>query len=115
MVFQYDIKKRPSPVIVYLANPNHKIIRTLSGITKAYFHPSLLDIWEIDFEVDKYLVSDTGKRFINPLYDKLSLLMELKIENLGWFRIDEMPEERQSGERVYKTFTAYAYETTLTD
>lgn len=115
MIFQYDIKKRPSPVIVYLANPNHKIIRTLSGITKAYFHPSLLDIWEIDFEVDKYLVSDTGKRFINPLYDKLSLLMELKIENLGWFRMDEMPEEHQSGDRTYKSFKAYGYETTLTD
>lgn len=115
MIFQYDIKKRPSPAIIYLANPNHKNIRTLSGITKARLKPSLLDIWEIDFEVDKYLVSDTGKRFINPLYDKLSLLMELKIENLGWFRIDEMPEEHQSGERIYKTFTAYGYETTLTD
>ena len=115
MVFQYDIRNRPSPVIVYLANPNHKIIRTLSGITKARFKPSLLDIWEIDFEVDKYLVSDTGKRFINPLYDKLSLLMELKIENLGWFRIDEMPEEHQSGDRTYKSFKAYGYETTLTD
>lgn len=115
MIFQYDIKKRPSPAIIYLANPNHKIIRTLSGITKARLKPSLLDIWEIDFEVDKYLVSDTGKRFINPLYDKLSLLMELKIENLGWFRIDEMPEEHQSGERIYKSFTAFGYETTLTD
>lgn len=115
MVFQYDIRKRPSPAIIYLANPNHKIIRTLSGITKARLKPSLLDIWEIDFEVDKYLVSDTGKRFINPLYDKLSLLMELKIENLGWFRIDEMPEEHQSGDRTYKSFKAYGYETTLTD
>lgn len=115
MIFQYDIKKRPSPAIIYLANPNHKNIRTLSGITKARLKPSLLDIWEIDFEVDKYLVSDTGKRFINPLYDKLSLLMELKIENLGWFRIDEMPEEHQSGDRTYKSFKAYGYETTLTD
>lgn len=115
MVFQYDIRKRPSPAAIYLANPNHKIIRTLSGITKARLKPSLLDIWEIDFEVDKYLTNDIGKRYINPLYDKITLLMELKVSDLGWFRIDEMPEEHQSGERVYKSFKAYGYETTLTD
>lgn len=115
MMFQYDIKKRPSPAIIYLANPNHKIIRTLSGITKARLKPSLLDIWEIDFEVDKYLTNDIGKQYINPLYDKITLLMELKVSDLGWFRIDEMPEEHQSGERVYKSFKTYGYETTLTD
>lgn len=115
MVFQYDIRNRPSPAIIYLANPNHKIIRTLSGITKARLKPSLLDIWEIDFEVDKYLTNDIGKQYINPLYDKITLLMELKVSDLGWFRIDEMPEEHQSGERVYKSFKTYGYETTLTD
>lgn len=115
MVFQYDIRNRPSPAIIYLANPNHKIIRTLSGITKARLKPSLLDIWEIDLEVDKYLTNDIGKRYVNPLYDRITLLMELKVSDLGWFRIDEMPEEHQSGERVYKSFKAYGYETTLTD
>ena len=115
MIFQYDIRKRPFPVKFYLANPNHKIIRTLSGITKARLKPSLLDIWEIDFEVDKYLINDIGKQFINPLYDKLTLLMEIKVDNLGWFRIDRIPEERQSGERIYKSFTAFGYETTLND
>lgn len=100
---------------MYLSKPNKKIITPLNGVEKAHLKVSLYDIWEINFEVDKYITTRTGKIQKNPSYDKISHSMEISVENIGWFRINSYPEEQYSNGRWYKTFTAYGYETTLQD
>lgn len=100
---------------MYLSKPNKKIITPLNGVEKARLKVSLYDIWEINFEVDKYITTRTGKIQKNPSYDKISHSMEISVENIGWFRINSYPEEQYSNGRWYKTFIAYGYETTLQD
>ena len=100
---------------MYLSKPNKKIITPLNGVEKAHLKVSLYDIWEINFEVDKYITTRTGKIQKNPSYDKISHSMEISVENIGWFRINSYPEEQYSNGRWYKTFIAYGYETTLQD
>ena len=114
MYFDYDfLKTRPTKM--YLSKPNKKIITPLNGVEKAHLKVSLYDIWEINFEVDKYITTRTGKIQKNPSYDKISHSMEISVENIGWFRINSYPEEQYSNGRWYKTFIAYGYETTLQD
>lgn len=110
MFFEYDLNGSPLPHKFYLARPNQHIIKPLSGIVSARLTAKLNDIWEIDFEVDKYL-----DQRLNPLYERLISFMEIKVDGLGWFRINSMPTEIDDGSRIYKTFTAYGYETTLQD
>lgn len=114
MYFDYDILKA-RPTKMYLSKPNKKIITPLNGVKKAHLKVSLYDIWEINFEVDKYITTRTGKIQKNPSYDKISHSMEISVEKIGWFRINSYPEEQYSNGRWYKTFTAYGYETTLQD
>lgn len=114
MYIDYDfLKTRPTKM--YLSKPNKKIITPLNGVEKAHLKVSLYDIWEINFEVDKYITTRTGKIQKNPSYDKISHSMEISVENIGWFRINSYPEEQYSNGRWYKTFIAYGYETTLQD
>ena len=86
------------------------MLRPLTGIVSAKLTAHLNDIWEIDFEIDSVL---DGKA--NPIYGKLHQYMEIKVDTLGWFRIDETPTEYYSDGRQYKTFTAVGYESSLQD
>ena len=110
-----DKRERKSKLRFYIASPNAKIKRGLLGVNKAQLKACLNDIWEISFEVDKYITSRVGTKKKNPIYDMLSLSMEIMIDKLGWFRINDEPREIFDGSRWYKTFTAYGYETTLQD
>lgn len=108
-------RERKTKLRFYIASPNAKIKRGLLGVNKAQLKAYLNDIWEISFEVDKYITSRIGTKKKNPIYDMLSLSMEIMVDKLGWFRINNEPRESFDGERWYKTFTAYGYETILQD
>lgn len=101
---------------MYIARINRKTLRNLSGVESAKIKPRLNDIWEIQYEVNKYITDRTGKIKLNPVYNLLTHSMEIKVENIGWFRINTTPQESYSSDgRCYKSFTAYGYETTLQD
>lgn len=116
MLFKYNAYKQPEPSRIYLALPNRKIINSLFGVVSAKFHPQLRNIWEIDFEIDATIITDTGETMENSIFSKVNQYMEINVENIGWFRINEQPKEYLTDQgRRYKTFTAYGYETTLQD
>lgn len=112
MYLNFDFFEHISQPNIYIGNPNRKIIKPLIGIRNARLKVSLFDIWEIDFEVDKYY----DNRKLNPIYEQITHSMEVHVDTIGWFRINSYPVEHyDTNGRIYKTFTAYGYETTLID
>lgn len=101
---------------MYIAKPNWKTQRNLGGIESAKLRAYLNDIWEIQFDVNKYMTNRKGQIKENPAYQLLEHSNEIMVDNLGWFRINAKPNESYSNDgRWHKLFTAYGYETTLQD
>lgn len=116
MIFKYNAYKQTEPLRMYLGRPGRKTIGSLIGTQSAKFHPQLRNIWEIEFEVDSTFIDDTGRIQDNPIFSKINQYMEIDIETIGWFRINQHPQELlDDNGRYYKKFTAYGYETTLQD
>lgn len=116
MIFKYNAYKQTEPLRMYLGRPGRKTIGSLIGAETAKFHPQLRNIWEVEFEVDSKYTDDTGKIRENPIFSKINQYMEIDIETIGWFRINQHPQELlDDNGRYYKKFTAYGYETTLQD
>lgn len=116
MIFKYNAYKQTEPLRMYLGRPGRKSIGSLIGVETAKFHPQLRNIWEVEFEVDSKYTDDTGKIQENPIFSKINQYMEIDIETIGWFRINQHPQELlDDNGRYYKKFTAYGYETTLQD
>lgn len=101
-----------SPTEIYIARANQHIIGRLN-CNSAKITMNLLDIWELDIEVDKLLQPNV----YNKHYGKIQQYMEIYVKEIGWFRINGEPEEHfdYASGRIYKTFTAYGYETQLQD
>lgn len=116
MIFKYNAYNQTEPLRMYLGRPGRKTIGSLIGVETAKFHPQLRNIWEVEFEVDSKYTDDTGKIQENPIFSKINQYMEIDIETIGWFRINQHPQELlDDNGRYYKKFTAYGYETTLQD
>lgn len=116
MIFKYNAYKQTEPLRMYLGRPGRKTIGSLIGVETAKFHPQLRNIWEVEFEVDSKYTDDTGKIQENTIFSKINQYMEIDIETIGWFRINQHPQELlDDNGRYYKKFTAYGYETTLQD
>ena len=116
MIFKYNAYKQTEPLRMYLGRPGRKTMGSLIGVETAKFHPQLRNIWEVEFEVDSKYTDDTGKIQENPIFSKINQYMEIDIETIGWFRINQHPQELlDDNGRYYKKFTAYGYETTLQD
>ena len=116
MIFKYNAYKQTEPLRMYLGRPGRKTIDSLIGVKTSKFHPQLRNIWEVEFEVDSKYTDDTGKIRENPIFSKINQYMEIDIETIGWFRINQHPQELlDDNGRYYKKFTAYGYETTLQD
>lgn len=116
MIFKYNAYKQTEPLRMYLGRPGRKTINSLIGVETAKFHPQLRNIWEVEFEINSMYTDDTGKIQKNPIFPKINQYMEIDIETIGWFRINQHPQELlDDNGRYYKKFTAYGYETTLQD
>ena len=105
------IRHQAVPANIYIARGNRHLIGKLL-CSSARYHGQLLDISEVEITVDKYI---NQKK--NPRYDLVRQYMEIYIPKIGWFRINEMPEEQidyKTGQTT-KTFTASSYETQLQD
>lgn len=101
-----------TPHEIYLARVNQHIIGRINP-NYAKLHAMLNDIWTIDIEIDKYTVSDKKNKY----YDSIKQYMELYIKDIGWFRINEEPEEKEdyTSGKISKRFTVYGYEIQLQD
>lgn len=116
MFFEIELNKKIKSPRIYIAKPNMETQRNLAGVETAKLRAYLNDIWEIQFDVSKYITNRKGQIKENPAYSLLTHSNEIKIDTLGWFRINTEPTENYSSDgRWYKTFTAYGYETTLQD
>lgn len=105
------IRQQTVPAKIYIARGNRHLIGKLLCSSVRY-HGQLLDISEVEITIDKYI---NQKK--NPRYDLVRQYMEIYIPKIGWFRINEMPEEQidyKTGQTT-KTFTASSYETQLQD
>ena len=103
------------PAEFSVAIPRHKIVSPLLGVVTSYLTMELRDVWKIDFEVDKY-ISIKEETQLNSSYQYLIAGCEIYLEGVGWFRVDDPPEETEDIDgRVYLSFTAYGYETVLQD
>lgn len=110
MIFDYNQYKQAQPAKMHLALPGNKIIKPLYGIEHARLKAHLNDIWQIDYEIDSIVDGEE-----NPIFKRINQYMEIYVDNIGWFRIDETPQESYSDGRYIKTFVANGYETTLQD
>ena len=93
---------------IQIAAPVEQIKIPLSGIAYANMTENLRDLWSIEVEVDKYIDGE-----INPSYDYILPLMQIYVEDYGWFILPVPPEEHDDGNRVYKDFTIYSIEQQL--
>lgn len=106
------IQNRATPCDIYLAKANRHLIGKLD-VRNAKLNARLLDISELSVSVSQYNINRQENKYYNCLHQ----FMELYIPDVGWFRINEKPEESidyTTGTYI-KNFTAYSYETQLQD
>lgn len=105
------IREQATPMDIYLSKSNHHLLGKLQ-CSNVQYHGQLLDISEVTISVDKYV-----NQKIDTYYDSLLPYMEIYIPSIGWFRINEPPEESidYTTGQTQKTFTAMSYETQLQD
>ena len=95
---------------IYLCDPANNVIAELNGLVTdtAEYSNHTKDYRTLTCEVDKYITVD-GEQIVSSGYDQLAVNMQLLIENIGYFQLQQ-PEENNDGIREYKTLTAYSCE-----
>ena len=106
----YDKYNRAESSNIYIAQPGHHILGCLNGIDpeSCELKINLIDPDELSFDVYQ-MVDDEYTAY----YDYVDILMEIYVDGLGWFFINESPELHHDGVKEYKTVTAQGYEITL--
>lgn len=106
----YDKFGRAESSNIYIAQPGHHKLGCLNGIDpdSCELKINLIDPDELSFDVYQ-MVNDEYTAY----YDYVDILMEIYVDGLGWFFINESPELHHDGVKEYKTVTAQGYEITL--
>ena len=106
----YDIFGRAESSNIYIAQPGHHKLGCLNGIDpdSCELKINLIDPDELSFDVYQ-MVDDEYTAY----YDYVDILMEIYVDGLGWFFINESPELHHDGVKEYKSVTAQGYEITL--
>ena len=110
MKISYDVYNRTEPTEVYIAKPGQRIIGKLSGIEEdtAYCEINLNNTNTIEFTMDRDLSGE-----VNPFYDYVDVHYELYLKNIGWFKINEVPQIDNNGDVETKTVRAESLEIEL--
>ena len=95
---------------IYIAQPGHHKLGCLNGVDpeSCNLRINLIDPDELTFDVYQMLDGE-----YTAYYDYVDILMELYVDGLGWFFINESPELHHDGTKEYKSVTAQGYEITL--
>lgn len=106
----YDIFGRAESSNIYIAQPGHHMLGCLNGVDpeSCELTINLIDPDELSFDVYQMLDDE-----YTAYYDYVDILMDIYIDGLGWFFINESPELHHDGTKEYKTVTAQGYEITL--
>lgn len=101
--------------LIYLCKPNREIIVQLNGIdtSTVSYSESVKDYNSITFTVDRYINID-GIYVESNCYDMLHVYMELYLEDIGYFQMQE-PSISGDGYTEKKTVTAYSLEKQFED
>lgn len=104
MKINFDKYNRLKPVKVYLATPSKKNICVLNGIKEDTFSftPKLRDVYELSFELDRYIIDDNGKKIESNGYEFVQKLMRIYVEDIGWF-ICQPPTISNNGKHEVKS------------
>lgn len=96
--------------LIYLCKPNREIITQLNGIDipSVSYSDKAKDYNSLSFDVDRYINVD-GSYVESNGYDLLHVYMELYLEDIGYFQMQE-PEISNDGYAEKKTVTAYSLE-----
>ena len=110
MKISYDVYSRTEPTEVYIAKPGQRIIGKLSGIEEdtAYCEINLNNTNTIEFTMDRDLSGE-----VNPFYDYVDVHYELYLKNIGWFKINEVPQIDNNGDVETKSVRAESLEIEL--
>lgn len=100
---------------IYLCRPNGEKICVLNGVdtSTVLYEEHLKDYDELSFTVDRYIEVD-GTYIESNGYDMLHAYMELLIEDVGRFQMQE-PSTANDGNRESKSILAYSLEKEFED
>lgn len=106
----YDKFGRAESSNIYIAQPGHHMLGCLNGIDpdSCELTINLIDPDELRFDVYQMLDGE-----YTAYYDYVDILMEIYVDGLGWFFINESPELCHDGTKEYKSVVAQGYEITL--
>ena len=106
----YDKFGRAESSNIYIAQPGHYTLGCLNGVDpeSCELTINLIDPDELRFDVYQMLDGE-----YTAYYDYVDILMEIYVDGLGWFFINESPELCHDGTKEYKSVVAQGYEITL--
>lgn len=117
MVINYDKDKIVQPKI-FLAKPGEKPLCVINGIQddSCQFSQNLKQFDTLSFDMDRYVYDEETTDLVETnYYSSINVRMELFLENVGWFRINEQPTIEFSGSDEVKNITAESIESELQD
>ena len=117
MKIDYDRNKLVQPKI-FLAQPGEKPLCIVNGIQEdtCQFVQNLKQFDTLSFDMDRYIYDDTSVDLVESnFYSYINVRMELFLENVGWFRINEQPTIEYSGNDEVKSIVAESIESELQD
>ena len=103
---------------LYLAKPGEKLECIINGIQEdtCQFVQNLKQFDTLSFDIDKYIWDEENVLLTESnCYSSINVKMEIFLENIGWFRINEQPTIDYSGISETKNVTAESIESELQD
>ena len=103
---------------VYLCKPDRKILGTLTGLIADSCSLTMhtADIWELSFDVDKYITDENGNYMQSDYYASIAPDMEIYLETekaSAFFKITSAPVRKNDGIQEVLSVTARSIECEL--
>lgn len=103
---------------IYLCKPNRHRLGVLNGtnLNGVNLKKTMADIWELTFEVSRYIDKD-GELVESNYYEYINSLMEIYLDGDvdSYFQIDKEPIVSNDGSQEIKKVTAHSIEVELQD
>lgn len=105
---------------LYLCKPNRIILGTLTGLIEnsCSLTTHTADLWELSFDVNKYMTDENGNYMQSDYYESITQNMELYLETsetCAFFKIDSAPVRKNDGIQEILSVTAHSIECELQD
>lgn len=93
---------------ISLCQPGNELMTQLNGvqIDTVQCSEHLKDFWELSFVVDRYVTTEDGTEIVSNGYEDLGVYMELYLEDIGYFQMQE-PVTSNDGFQETKSIRTY--------